>query len=94
MSFGFLRRITATGISAAKKSAGDLVKDAKPSIKPVNMAISSLKVVAVTRLKNKVHIPKHVNIESTRAILSKNRDKGENAQRMEAKIADIFDLKI
>ena len=51
ISFGFLSKIIATGISAAKKSAGDLVRDANPKTKPVIMATSSLKVSDVIKLK-------------------------------------------
>src|SRR3989344_1954210 len=80
------------GSSRKKKMAGDLVSHAKPRVKPVNIAVSSLRVCAVNTPRNKLHTPNIVNKLSAKAILSKKTEKGETAQSKDAKRAAFLSL--
>ena len=89
---GLLNKKIVEGRSAKKNIAGDLVSHAPPRLKPVSMAISSLRVLVVTTPSNIAQIPNIVSILSTRAIRSKNTVKGEIAQKKLANIAVFLDL--
>ena len=81
------------GINKAIKTAGDLVRRAPPRVKPVSMAISSLLVLAVSVAKKSVQMPNMARSESTNAIRSKKKEKGDKTQIREDTRETILLLK-
>ena len=81
------------GVKSRINNAGDFVSIAPPKKKPAIMAKSKRRVFTNNTIKKQDQILNIARIESTKAILSKNKAYGQIAQIRADTLAANFDLK-